>query len=492
MFICLFNLRNSVWFDESFSAYLTHFDFGKIWELTAADVHPPLFYFLLKIWAHIFGHTDFAMRFMSVFFGAVAIMFAYMWLKYKYGARAAVISALLLTLSPTLIRYGQEMRMYTMVFAIVTAGTYFLQLAIDNGQKKWWVIYAILLALGMWTHYFTAFAWMAHLVYLFIIYGKKIWQKQIILTYVLAIVLFLPWIPGLIHQTVTVQTAGFWIPEASVNSVADFWTESLVYEEATSAANWLLPLVIITTSIIAMFIARYYKQMRMLLCMLVVPLVCLILLSMPPLNSMFIPRYVIYSSAALTAISGVGMTIYVNDLAAKKERRKNKSKLSWYRQPAIMGAICVIVLITTGIVGVSSVYAKRNYSFENHNINTANELFETIVAVDGGQKLPIVVDSVWLYYDLSFYETDDYNVFFISEQTDYEFGSLTPLRQSYFGRIDDLDDFLSKNAELWYVGFLPEEGDLEFPNDDYEVAESMTLNFNKDGGTYQVFHLKHN
>ena len=173
MALCIFNLRQSIWFDESFSSYLTRFDFGKIWSLTAADVHPPLYYFLLKIWAHAFGHVDFAMRMMSTVFGAVAILFAFLWLKYKYGLKAAMVASFLLSISPVFVRYGQEMRMYTMVLAIVFAATYFLQLAIDNGKKIWWIIYAVLVAAGMWTHYFAAFAWCAHLVYLLITYGVK-------------------------------------------------------------------------------------------------------------------------------------------------------------------------------------------------------------------------------------------------------------------------------------------------------------------------------
>ena len=145
------------------------------------------------------------MRMLSVFCGAIAILFAYLWLKYKYGATAAITASALLAISPVFVRYGQEMRMYTLVLAIVFAATYVLQLAIDDGKKRWWVLYAVLLAAGMWTHYFCALAWFAHLVYLFIVYRKKFFQKRIILTYVGAVLLFVIWYPAIPTVSEAVQ-----------------------------------------------------------------------------------------------------------------------------------------------------------------------------------------------------------------------------------------------------------------------------------------------
>ena len=179
LILCLVSVQQSIWFDESYTAYLIRFDFGSILKYTAADVHPPLYYFLLKVWSMIFGNSDFALRAMSAMFGALAILFAFLWLKYKYGKTAAILGSLFLALSPNFIRYGEEMRMYTLVAAIVFAATYFLQLAIDNKSRKWWIIYAALVALGMYTHYFTAFAWMAHVVYLIVIYKKEFFTKKI-------------------------------------------------------------------------------------------------------------------------------------------------------------------------------------------------------------------------------------------------------------------------------------------------------------------------
>ena len=74
MVLCIIGLKNSIWFDESYSAYLIRGDFSDIWTLTASDVHPPFYYFCLKVWSLIFGYSDVSLRFMSVFLGALTII----------------------------------------------------------------------------------------------------------------------------------------------------------------------------------------------------------------------------------------------------------------------------------------------------------------------------------------------------------------------------------------------------------------------------------
>lgn len=169
LLVCaIMNLNSSIWFDEAYSAYLVRGDFKQIWEMTAVDVHPPLFYFLLKIWSIMFGTSAVAMRFMSVFFGLIAIVFIFHLVKKWFGVKVASVATLTAAVSPMLVRYSQEMRMYTLVLLIVVMATYYLTLALEKGTersgRKYWVVYAVLMAIGMWTHYFSAFMWIAQLV----------------------------------------------------------------------------------------------------------------------------------------------------------------------------------------------------------------------------------------------------------------------------------------------------------------------------------------
>ena len=489
MALCIFNLRQSIWFDESFSSYLTRFDFGKIWSLTAADVHPPLYYFLLKIWAHAFGHVDFAMRMMSTVFGAVAILFAFLWLKYKYGLKAAMVASFLLSISPVFVRYGQEMRMYTMVLAIVFAATYFLQLAIDNGKKIWWIIYAVLVAAGMWTHYFAAFAWCAHLVYLLITYGVKgFFRHKIWAPYLLAVVLFLPWIPSLVAQVGNVESNGFWIGPVSVSVMANYFAEGLFYMKAEEIQNWLLVLATATVIVVLFLAVRYRKTFNMLLSLALVPLALLVLLSLPPLNPVFIPRYIMYAMLAIPLIAGVGLVMLINELSMKKRK-----KLHLLQNSTLIGFSFMAILVSSSIVGIATVYAKGNYNIYTDTKSASKDLYNAIIDLDNGEGLPTIVNSAWLYYDLSAYTSEENPILFINEQTDYRYGSMEPLKQSYFGRIDNLDKWLEEHESFWYVGAAPEEGSEEpylvFPRDGWRVAEVSSMKFNNYSDEYQILKI---
>ena len=483
MVLCMAQLRQSIWFDESYSAYLTRFEYPKVWDLTSQDVHPPLYYFALKTWAHFFGHTDFAMRMLSVICGAVAILFAYLWLKYKYGATAAITASALLAISPVFVRYGQEMRMYTLVLAIVFAATYVLQLAIDNGKKRWWAMYAILLALGMWTHYFCAFAWIAHLVYLFLVYRKKIFQKKIILSYIGAVALFAPWVPSLIRQTASVES-GFWIGDVSFHTLANYVTESLVFQKSGDLKGWLLILVLLAiVTIIALAIASR-KKLRMLLSMMLVPLLALILLSMPPLSPMFVTRYILFSIVSISLVAGVGLVLYVRSLPKPKARSKRKTTI--FRALSVSAA--VLVLVGTSAAGISSVYTTGNYNFNSNTKSASKELYDTIVTLDNNKHLAIICASPWVYFDMSFYSTKENSVYFMNETTKYDMGSLYPLRDSYTNRIDDLDAFIAKRDSFWYITSIDEDGELEktFPRDDWRIEEYTTSKFNDFSDTYAI------
>ena len=138
----------------------------------------------------------------------------------------------------------------------------------------------------------------------------------------------------------------------------------------------------------------------------------------------------------------------------------------------------------------STLNAYGNYNFVTCNKATAKELYESIVALDGGENLSIISADPWLYYDLAAYTSYHHDVNFIDETTDYLYGSLKPLEQSYFGKIDDLDKFLADREAIWYVGTEPEEGYLEFPRENWRVVTSASMQFDDRGNRYQILKLE--
>lgn len=438
--LSILTLTSSIWFDEAYSAYLVRGDFGQIWDMTSVDVHPPLFYFALKMWSSVFGTTDIAMRFMSIFFGLIAIVFIFQLVKRFFGIKAASLATIFVSVSPMLVRYGQEMRMYTMVLAIVMAATYFLSLALDNAKdkkgRKYFVIYALLISLGMWTHYFSAFAWIAHVVAIIIHFGgfkklfnNKIVFKRLVFTYAFAIALYIPWIPSFFKQVVTVQS-GFWIPPVSFESMADFISSALFFNTAENVVSWAWVFGIALIIVFALsFVAVYKKssaknksRIKYLSILASVPVIVMIIFSLPPLTSMFVERYVLYSIVTLWILFGI-IAVLLKD--------------GWLKT---LLPILVIVVAIFGNVFVKT-REPRGYISEI--------LAETFIAADEGE--PIVMNSIWNYYDGVFYSSDKHPVYLFEQDVNYEYGSQEPVKQYRVNVIENRDDFLKEHKDIWYI-----------------------------------------
>ena len=203
----LIGLRQSVWFDEAYSINLAKRDFGEIIDLTSVDVHPPAYYLLLKIWGTVFGFSELSLRALSILAMALAIVVGIILIKKIAGTKAAVLASLFLSLSPMLIRYGFEIRMYaiaTLIAVLASLVLWDILHSVDRRKKRLLqLLYACLVAIGMLTLYYTIVVWVTHLVYL--VYRTKKEKKPILkqdfwIVYALSVLIFLPWLPVVFGQ----------------------------------------------------------------------------------------------------------------------------------------------------------------------------------------------------------------------------------------------------------------------------------------------------
>lgn len=465
--------RASIWFDEGFSAYLVQFSFWDIARFTATDVHPPLYYWALKIWTSLFGTTDLALRSLSILFGAVAATLAFFLSRKLFGRGVAALSFVFIALSPMLIRYSDEARMYTMATVIVLAATWLLLKATETNKKKYWIWYGVLVSLGMWTHYFTALAWLAHWAWRFTqTYKKgdsfkKAWKKfftkEWTLTYALAIGLYLPWLPWMAFQLVVVQSAGFWIGPVSADTFTNYLTSYLAYLEHGQIQGWLALAFYILLITLIIAIPKVYgaieKKKRpgflLVACMAIVPPVLLFFASMPPLQSSFVDRYVVPAIVFLSIFLAI-VLIY----GAKKR---------WQVKLHILAGVIIVGFM---IYGITNVYKYGNY---NKNSNTHVLTRQAIEAAQASSEpgVPIVSNSPWIYYEAAPYSTDEHPVYFIDENTQYNYGSLDMLKYSDIGKITDIEQFEQDNPVIWYLGGTEDEAVAPF-DESWEAIETVT------------------
>lgn len=151
----------SFWNDEGNSARLSERSLPAIVEGTASDIHPPLYYLLLRAWRELAGETEFGLRAFSAFAGilTVAITMALARSLSRYPVATAFVAGLLVAASPVLVYYSQETRMYMLLALLAVASTWVLLEWLRRravGRPTWFatMAYVLLSAAGLYTHYF--------------------------------------------------------------------------------------------------------------------------------------------------------------------------------------------------------------------------------------------------------------------------------------------------------------------------------------------------
>lgn len=156
----------SLWNDEGTSVALAARDLAAITLGAAHDIHPPLYYYALHFWMRLFGHSELAVRSLSVLLGTALVLMTFVLGRFVVGAKASLIAALFAALSPFQIYYSQETRMYMLsaFLAALSMHAWVLLLSKwqDAGKRGTQGIFPLLVLyistsiLLLYTHYFAA------------------------------------------------------------------------------------------------------------------------------------------------------------------------------------------------------------------------------------------------------------------------------------------------------------------------------------------------
>lgn len=220
LFITLSSIHANLWFDESYSVAISNnHSFQEIWGITGHDVHPPFYYWMLKIVSMIFGNNIICYRLLSVLAIAILGILGYTHIRKDFGEKVGAIFSLLVFTLPINIVYAGEVRMYGWGMLFVTImGIYAYRIFSGKATAKNWIIFAIFSLISAYTHYYGLMAAGITNVILFIwVLVKAIKEKQFtknlkafIIQAVIQVALYIPWLVFLTLQLSQVSR-GFWI-----------------------------------------------------------------------------------------------------------------------------------------------------------------------------------------------------------------------------------------------------------------------------------------
>jgi uncharacterized membrane protein len=146
-----------LWFDEVFSVHAAQHDWRRLPGFVAADiVHPPLFYALLKVWIGVGGESLLWLRLFPVLTSiAVIVPFLLLCRELHLGATAIKLSLLLMAVNGYLIKYAQEVRMYSLLlFFTVCSLWLFIKFVNSNHASKQLLALTVINLLLVYTHYY--------------------------------------------------------------------------------------------------------------------------------------------------------------------------------------------------------------------------------------------------------------------------------------------------------------------------------------------------
>ncbi len=143
-----------IWGDEAWSVAVSG---GALRDLWLAEANPPAYHLLLYLVRPLWGNTPFALRYLSVLSGLLAVALTGR-LGQTAGGRPLGLAALLAAGSSAfLVYYAQEARMYGPALVGAT-GSVWLALRLaqhpDPAPWRWWVGYAFFSLLGLYSHYY--------------------------------------------------------------------------------------------------------------------------------------------------------------------------------------------------------------------------------------------------------------------------------------------------------------------------------------------------
>ena len=214
LFILSSLFHSNIWFDEAYSVGIANQTFIDIWKIGGHDVHPVLYYWMLRIVNILTGGSILAYRLFSALPIALLGILGFTHIKKDFGEKTGIIFSFLCYFVPIMTVDANQIRMYSWAIYIVTVlAIYSYRIYIGQNTKKNWIIFGILSLASIYIHYYGLMAAGLINVFLLIYFIKnKKWNelKWQILIGIIQLVLYIPWLMSLVGQMKHVSK-GFWI-----------------------------------------------------------------------------------------------------------------------------------------------------------------------------------------------------------------------------------------------------------------------------------------
>jgi len=241
----------SLWLDEALCVQIASMpNIKEMFSTIINEIHPPLFYLLLRSWITVFENTDLSVRMFTALWGALGLVGVYFLCRYglRWDRKASNLATALALALPIHAYYSQEVRPYSMSFALCCFALAFLFQAHRSLRIRSYIVFGILQALLLYTHHtLMVYLFVVNLVYLIVSFFYKeltgIRFKGFALALFTTLLLYSPWVVPLLKQLKNPTLFSgfwFWVPQPSLSDVTvalakimGVWKLTLPFEVTT-------------------------------------------------------------------------------------------------------------------------------------------------------------------------------------------------------------------------------------------------------------------
>ena len=307
--IRVFTLTNqSMWRDE---VDALRFAMSPWREILATFTQPgwngPLYFVMLRGWVTLTGQSEFALRYLSLFFGIWAVALAFVLSKRLAESLTAVLCAGLFAISPYFIWYSQEVKMYTLVLALATLAIYALRRSIETNRAGWWATIIAATSTAMYCHILAALLIPVEVI-LALVWGigsrQGRWWKGALVSFACLTAPYLPLVRWQLPLVLTPAQTGFaFYPFDQMLLVLLSGFATGVSGLLPATALWPAGTLVLTGIILS---ASRWPDKVALVAWLLLPPLALFLISLN--RPIFTDRYLIWIGPAFYLLAALGTT----------------------------------------------------------------------------------------------------------------------------------------------------------------------------------------
>lgn len=267
--------RDSIWFDEGYTAWMVAHPPGEIIRLIRADTAPPLYYLLLHGWTNLFGRSEAALRSLSTLF-SIFTMFITIGIGRRMLRHPAAVAVLawVIGLSYLQIWFAREARAYAMMGFLGVAAFDCLQRHLAVRHRRWLMLLPLLLAAAMYTHNMMAPYVLSLLPAWLLLPSEHSMRRRIAeisLVTGVAALLYAPWAAMGLPSQMEMIRHSFWMDPlkkgdlpgaiAALTGVKKYWSwTSLLDRIHIHTVNGVIPMTIFGCLLAASAIVSFFGQ----------------------------------------------------------------------------------------------------------------------------------------------------------------------------------------------------------------------------------------